>query len=432
MTDARGGSRAQGTNTPPSAGRTDTESEWGCPLTTLTSVQKKDSSSWSCVAVKLTLLFWSIIALPGAGTESYSTSLQLVVSGPAEVVYRSWVDGCAPNDYPDLPLRAVKRADGSVLAITANWDNRALVGDSLNALSPSCRVVYHGSNSSLPEQHDDRSWIAGLWTGDGRVVHALIHNEYQAHRHVGRCSTTGYLPCWYNVVTYAVSGDGADSFRRPSDRDPVVAAPQFFQNEGQGRQRGFMRPTNIIRRGSYWYAYVFTPGHGLQRPGNCLIRTADISDPSSWRAWNGKGFTVRLRDPYRYGASTEICLPTTTFEWPFGSVTRVGNQDVWLAVFLGGNRGRGTREGVYFSVSQDLKVWTEPTLFFELSVGRTGECSKVPTHYYPSLLDPDASTMSFEDADDFAYLFLTRVESANCRLAPRRELIRLPLRIVLE
>jgi hypothetical protein len=48
-----------------------------------------------------------------------------------------------------------------------------------------------------------------------------------------------------------------------------------------------------------------------QRYGSCLIRTTDILDPASWRAWDGKDFTIRFVNPYREHAvpETHVCTP---------------------------------------------------------------------------------------------------------------------------
>jgi hypothetical protein len=73
---------------------------------------------------------------------------------------------------------------------------------------------------------------------------------------------------------------------------------------------GYSVDSNIIKAGDWYYAMAT----GWQWPPNCdggkgtrpclfsgggaPIRTANILDPSSWRGWDGKDFSVVFTDPY--------------------------------------------------------------------------------------------------------------------------------------
>src|SRR5918995_1235668 len=49
--------------------------------------------------------------------------------------------------------------------------------------------------------------------------------------------------------------------------------------------------------------------------GSCLIRTDDPFEPSSWRAWDGRGFGIRFADPYRATpGAARPCAPIATPE----------------------------------------------------------------------------------------------------------------------
>ena len=42
------------------------------------------------------------------------------------------------------------------------------------------------------------------------------------------------------------------------------------------------------------HVYAITKDVGAQKGGQCLLRTRDITDPGSWRAWNGSAFSVAI------------------------------------------------------------------------------------------------------------------------------------------
>lgn len=87
---------------------------------------------------------------------------------------------------------------------------------------------------------------------------------------------------------------------------------------------GFRSPSNIVRSripgdSQHLYAFV-TTGWGAQdrfgqSSGACIMRTTDLTDPASWRAWDGQGFTVPLAvNPYLTpipNPESHRCLPVT-------------------------------------------------------------------------------------------------------------------------
>jgi hypothetical protein len=48
---------------------------------------------------------------------------------------------------------------------------------------------------------------------------------------------------------------------------------------------------------------------------------------------------------------------------------------------------------------------------------------------YPALLDPNSRSLSFEDVGMNAYLYMTRLNLANCKISWDRDLVRLPVRV---
>ena len=152
--------------------------------------------------------------------------LEIMGAGEIEPVFLWTRDRCAQDDIPDAPLRAVRLDDDHVIAFATHEQNRAFLGPNLGALKRDCRVVLAGWHSDRPEDYSDRVWIASTWSEDGRTIFALGHDEYQAHRHPGRCHFATYAECWWNSIVLLRSRDGGRSFSRVGDR-PVATISKF-------------------------------------------------------------------------------------------------------------------------------------------------------------------------------------------------------------
>ena len=128
--------------------------------------------------------------------------------------------------------------------------------------------------------------------------------DFHEYRHSKRCPFGADTnKCWYNAITAAVSTDGGLSFR-PLREPPAhyVAGPSVRYDLDAGRSIGFFTISNIVQSKGHYYALVYTGGgFAQQRRGVCVLRTAALDDPSSWRAWDGKGYGYAFADPYRDG-----------------------------------------------------------------------------------------------------------------------------------
>jgi hypothetical protein len=137
--------------------------------------------------------------LPCAGAFAAAPPLAAVtVIGPPEVVFAAPKDACDGHDAPDAPARAFRDAKGEVVLFATHYRNRALRGKGLDQLKLDCRVVLEASGREDPAAYDDKSWITATWTDDGVRVEALVHHEYQANHHPGRCKAGNYMACWYS------------------------------------------------------------------------------------------------------------------------------------------------------------------------------------------------------------------------------------------
>lgn len=183
---------------------------------------------------------------PARAAEPPLAAVTLV--GPAQIVFSAKRDACDGDDVPDAPSRAFRDADGGIVLFGLHTKNRALRGPDLDRLKIDCTPTMPSKGDPEPAAYDDANWIAATWTEDGKRVEALVHHEYQANTHPGRCAHKEYLACWYNTVVAVSSGDAGRRFDRPATPTVVAAAP-FRQDVGQGRHRGFFNPSNIFARG---------------------------------------------------------------------------------------------------------------------------------------------------------------------------------------
>ncbi len=244
-------------------------------------------------------------------------SINISAAGPPQVVFDWTTDRCEDLDIPDLPARAFRDADGRVQLISAHFINRRFVGADLDHVTHDCSVILGSALNPDPAAFDEHEWIAAPYTPDGKTVYALIHDEYHGWEHPGQCMNTTYdEKCWYNAITLAVSSDGGRTYADyPSPR--LVASVPYRYVPGDGPV-GVFTPSNIVHNAQdgYYYALVYVNVR-QSYIGNCLIRTKNLFEPGSWRAWSGgTTFTMTFVDPYGPNPSPadHLCAPMSRQE----------------------------------------------------------------------------------------------------------------------
>lgn len=349
----------------------------------------------------------------------------LTFVGAVETVFSPARDACDGDDVADTNARAFRDADGHVVLFALHTLNRALRGPDLDHLKIECRVPLRSGGDADPARYDDASWITATWTEDGRRVEALVHHEFHGNSHPGRCGHKDYLACWYNTIVAVTSRDGGRSFTRPEPPAVVAAAP-FRQDVGQGRHRGFFNPSNIVSAGRYKYMLTSTTGWSGQSSGPCLFRTSDPAQPASWRAFDGRDYTIRFSDPYRTEPKPAPCRVIAPFPAPVGAVVRHRATGAFLAVFQAKADGaRFPRSGFYTTSSRDLLAWDEPRLLLEGATLYDDPCgSGGALIAYPSLIDRDATGRNFDDVGDEADLYFARLRVEGCGVTSDRALLR--------
>lgn len=362
------------------------------------------------------------------------TGLVVTPVGPEIVLFDPVKQGCDAGDIPDMPLRAYRDADGKVTAFALHYENRRLSGPSVEMLSLECPVVFRASRKGDPRQYDDRAWLAATYTEDGTRVFGLVHHEFQADAHKGRCTFPEYIQCWWNSVLAVSSRDGGRNFARQS---PVVMAASPAPSEiGQGRHRGFFNPSNIVKQNGAYFTLIATTGWQGQPSGVCLFRNQDLEKSGGWRAHDGKSFAAQFPDPYGSDRPrAQICQSVGPFPAPVGSVTRHRGSGLWVAIYQAkagmpdGAGGSYAVSGFYTATSRDLLRWSAPILALETPTLYDNPCGARVLRSYPALIDSAAQTRNFEDMGDVALLTFAEKRVEGCRITHERKLLARKVRI---
>ncbi len=359
----------------------------------------------------------------------------LKITGAEEVVYDWTKDRCEKLNIADLPARAFRDADGKAQLILSMIVNYRMIGPDLNHLTTECNLLLSSQHNPDPSFFSDTEWIAAPYTEDGKTVYAIVHNEYHGWEHPGECSKSTYFaPCWYNTLTLAVSTDSGKTYGYATTPPRhLVASPPFRYKETSGTTgaAGPRNPSNIIK-GKDGYYYMFANMAYYDDQWVCLMRSPSLSDPTSWRFWNGKAFDGQFVNPYvitpdkpdshvcpaldrdNIGASLNDNITYNTYLNRYVlvgiSADTIGGREIW---------------GYYYSFSDDLIHWSRRKLLAEMVLPWTAKNNTDVMYLYPALIDPASDSRDFETTGKTAYLYYTRHNFGQGSLD--RDLIRVPV-----
>jgi hypothetical protein len=368
-----------------------------------------------------------------------------VTIGEKTVVFDWTADRCEDYDVPDGPARFVHAADGSLALFDGNAPRYYVTrGISFDTLTRDCsQPALVSAMMPTPDSYQNVEWLWAIYR-EGSTWHALVHNEF--HDAVSTTCQPGNPypgnPCWYNSVTYAVSTDGARSFSKPGAPGHTVApAPSAWvppapgvQPVGNGFVEGYFNPTNLVRGlDGYYYSFMMAipAKNWTASQGLCVFRTQALGDPSSWRAWDGSGFNLRMTSPYVTGQTAPVCgfLDTPLIH---SHVVYDTYLERYLAVSSGPGAlivgGRPTC-GFFYALSADLIHWSDYSLLAEASLPWCAADTSGPgvletvTVLYPSLVDHSDTSTNFETAGRTPYLYYTRFNDGGLD----RDLVRVPV-----
>lgn len=154
---------------------------------------------------------------------------------------------------------------------------------------------------------------------------------------------------------------------------------------------GWGDPSNIVQSGGYYYFAAFNRNQvGLQAPGICFFRTAELIDPSSWRAWGGESYSVPLVSPYTLPPGTEkdhlcvvanlpVCAPAGLAWSPTLSL---------FIVTLACDEQSG--HSFSYATSSDLITWSALSPLYSFSQLPKNASAMVTSMSYPTFIDPSA------------------------------------------
>lgn len=354
------------------------------------------------------------------------------VTGPPEMVFDWTTDRCNDEQIADLPARAFRDADGQVNLILSHYEAYAMRGPDFDNLTVDCTPIMESSRDSDPAQYNGHEWIGAVYAqGDG-TVHALLHNEHQGHRYPTGCNSAEVFQCWYNTVTSAVSTDWGRSFEHPvAPPGHLVASITDIYAPDEGIFGAFT-PSNIIAWEGYYYAFVKLQTYPFEDQFSCLMRTDDLSDPTSWRSWRPGGFSARFADPYRDDMNAlriSECLPVAfdTIAQLYESITWNTSLEQFILVGTSSDPQRDPNPfGFFYAISDSLTAWPrrQPLLEVRLPWRATGQQT---TYLYPTLIDHQSDSRNFETTGDTAYLYYTRLNFGAGSLD--RDLMRVPVAI---
>ena len=263
---------------------------------------------------------------------------------------------------------------------------------------PIRRITTTGAGSARPGR------------SDGRVVSALIHHEYQANEHPGRCRFPAYMECWFNSVLEVQSVDGGVDFARPGAVRGLGALPA-------GRRPGppprLLQPVeHRVGRALHLSSWPRRPGGAVPRPSpGWRRRPARTRRPASacsarrrppTRAPGAPGTATASRSPMRIPTRASPhpapCAVIAPFPAPVGSIVRVEP---------GGSGSRPFRPrrmpgvfpvpGFYTATSRDLLHWSAPRLLLAGPTLYDDACrAGGPLIAYPVILDPASPSRNFD------------------------------------
>jgi hypothetical protein len=375
---------------------------------------------------------------------------------------------CHLIDVPDIPARAfvanTSNSNGSdsdhyiIQMICGAVGYHEMHGPTLLNQTRSCKVAWNATKDRNPSQFASNDLIDSTVRFDNGTVVALIHTEFpgdrynachaatmqkewnddnpwqqqelqrypRRHGHLQRKGPLTYPTCWMVTIGLGVSYDSGHSWQHIANPPHhLVAAVPYTYNESY-MAYGWGDPSNIVfnpNDGDYSATVWNRNQVGLQSPGICMMRTNDLMNPKSWRAWNGSDFVVRFVDPYRHPPQSpafkpedHVCATLDILGMTKENCNIFGL--LWshdLRHFIG-TVGCSTdpekHNAFFFTTSPDLIDWSTIREMFNRTQDLPPMVAAVTTSmYYPTLLDPSVflkhGDTNFDSIETKPFMFWT-------------------------
>ena len=361
--------------------------------------------------ILLAFTLWSIsvssqITYPGTPT-----------TGASEMIFDYSLSNCNSIDIPDAPARAFRDAAGKINLIASHYTTWRMTGISFSSLTKSCTPVMTSHNDSNPATFNNNEWIVAPYTTDGVNIRALVHNEYVP------CGNA--TNCWYNSITTVSSADSGKTYTHLTAPSHLVAASPYQSTYPTNHVPfGIFGGSNIIKKGGFYYAMVHLETHLLQEWGAGIMRTSNLSDPASWRGWDGTGYNVQFVNPYTqsgYNNADKVLAPLSrdNIGKMCASLTYNTFFEKYMVVDYTNSIVNGSMVyGFFYALSDDLINWSAKRLIVQTSSTWAAGGSN-----YPSIIDHADTSRNFERAGQSAYLYYTKWNAGTYD----RDLLRIPV-----
>ena len=311
-------------------------------------------------------------------------------------------------DVPDIPARAFfDAAANTTRMVVGSTTYHRMSGPSLLGLVRDCAVAWNETGDPNPAHFAGDEFLDSTWAFPNGTVYSLVHTEYPGNVY-HNCTISAYPTCWTVSVGLAVSHDAGATWAhaRPPPAHLVAAVPYGY-NQSQ-LASGWGDPSNLLEKDGYFYAALWNRNAvGLQAPGVCVARTADLSDPAAWRAWGGAAFDVAFASPYTLppgAAGAHVCVPTNLPNCPVGGWAWSAPLGAYLAALDCSLQGGAH---FYVAASDDLLHWGAPQTLYQASDLPADVRRNVTAMTYPTWLDaraPARGDANFATLGEEAYL----------------------------
>jgi len=366
----------------------------------------------STLAAALALLAFAASSFAAAAAAAAAPMVVNITATGDPVVVWAAVDTlhrCGFVDVPDIPARAFVDAAGRTHVVCGSTTFRRMDGDSFLNVTRNCTAAFNETADPRPWMFAGDEFLDSTWAFANGTVVSLIHTEFPGNVY-HNCTGPAYPHCWTVTIGLAVSHDFGVTWAhaRPPPAHLVAAVPYGY-NQSQ-LAYGWGDPSNIFegRGDGFFYAAIWNRNQvGLQGPGVCMMRTSDLTDPASWRAWDGAAYSVPFASPYTLPPGEEgshVCQVTNLPNCPMGSVVWSTFLNSYVASMDCSLQGG---EQYYFATSADLITWSAPQPFYSAKNLPLNVSKQVTAMSYPAFMDigaPAAGDNNFASVGRFPYL----------------------------
>jgi hypothetical protein len=230
------------------------------------------------------------------------------------------------------------------------------------------------------------------------------------------CPSGRHDMCTLISLTSATSTNGGKTYTHPPAPDHRIASfPYQYDPEWM---RSIWQPSAIVKNPNDDYYYVLiqydehNSDYSYNAQGMCVMRTQTLDDPTSWRAWDGIGFNMRFIDPYSEIDTNPEDHDCVLIAPENGSMSYSLSYNRYLEKFVAVGVSGGDQQGYYYALSDDLIHWTPKEIIMPAVMGFENG-NQTPFDAYPTLIDHDSPSMSFDVTGQSAYLYYTVFTNDN-------------------